>query len=150
MSIDKKKLKSYDNYMDLIEIETKEEIICAAELEKEIMPEVLSGDALGEYLFEIEKKIRYEAEAGAEYYLVASSGPCGVICVRNQGEVVTIEKAEILKEKRNSVRFERILDILLETYDPPVLRITALAEKTGGFNPEGFELKDDYYIRRYY
>ena len=136
--------------MDLIEIETKEEIICAAELEKEIMPEVLSGDALNDYLMEIEKKIRYESEAGAEYYLVASSGPCGVVCVRNEGDVVSVEKAEILKEKRSSVSFERIIDILLETYDPPALRITALAEKTCGFCPNGYEREDNYYIKRYY
>ena len=136
--------------MELLEIETKEDILCAAELERTIAPEIFSKDTLDNYIDNIEHKIRYDIEAGAEYYIISAGGPIGIISVRNDGDVLTLEKTEITKEKRHMGYFKRSLNIILETYDPTLVRINAFGMRVPAFEALGFVKKDNYYIKRYY
>lgn len=136
--------------MDLIEIETKEDILCAAEIEKETAPEFFAQDALAEYLDGIEHTIRFDIEAGAEYYIIAAGGPVGIISVRNEGDVLTVEKAVVIKEKRRMGYFKRALNIITETYDPPLLRIYSYGKDITAAEALGFIKSGEYYIKRYY
>lgn len=136
--------------MELIEIETKEDILCAAEIEKEVAPEVFAQERSNAYLDGIEHTIRFDIEAGAEYYIIAAGGPVGIISVRNEGDVLTLEKAEIIKVKRRMGYFKRALNIITETYDPPLLRICSYGRDIPAAEALGFEKTGEYYTKRYY
>ena len=85
--------------MEFIEMETKEDIMALAELERAIAPEVM-GDKAAEYLENIERDVRFDSEAGAEYYLVYSGGAAGFFSLNNDRRTARAAQAGHLHPER--------------------------------------------------
>ena len=136
--------------MDIIEIETKEDIIAAAEIERRVAPELFSGQQLRDYLADLERKIRRDAENGTEYYLIYSSGRAGLFALINHGGRVELTKAEILPEYRRRGLFRRTLFLIEQTYDPQVIEVRAWGGDHPALHALGFTLVDQSYRKRLY
>lgn len=134
--------------MEFIEMETKEEIMALAEMERFIAPEIM-GEAAEEYLLNIEHDIRMDSEAGAEYYLVYSGGAVGFFSLHNEGLTVTVDKIGVHPKRRRQGLFTRSMDFIRETYDPTLLRIAAHGARRPALEAAGFERVGDYYEKRY-
>ncbi len=132
--------------MEFIEMETKEEILAVAEMERVIAPEVMSDAA--EYLETIERDVRYDSEAGAEYYLIYNGGAAGFFALKNEGLTVTVDKIGILPERRRQGLFKRSVSFIRETYDPTLLRIAAYGDHPA-IEAYGFKRAGDYYEMRF-
>lgn len=140
--------RRYYILMEFIEMETKEEILAVAELERIIAPEVMGGGA-DVYLENIEHDVRYDSEAGAEYYLLYSGGPSGFFALHNEGLTVTVDKIGVLSERRRQGLFTRCVDFIRQTYDPTLLRIAACGADRPALEAAGFQRSGDYYEKRY-
>ena len=93
--------------MEFVEMETKEDIMATAEIERTVAPEVM--DHPEEYLSQIEHTVRMDSEAGAEYYLVYSGGAAGFFALHNEGLTVKVDKVAVLPAKRRKGVLKRIL-----------------------------------------
>lgn len=134
--------------MEFIEMETKEDILAVAGLERAVAPEIM-GEAAEAYLLNIERDVRYDSEAGAEYYLVYSGGVAGFFVLHNEGLTVTVDKIGVLPERRKQGLFTRSVNFIKETYDPTLLRIAAHGESRPALAAAGFLRVGDYYEKRY-
>ncbi len=129
-------------------METKEDILALADIERAIAPEVMC-DKAEEYLRDIEHNVRYDSEAGAEYYLVYSGGAVAFFALHNEGLTVTVDKIGVLAAHRRRGVLRRSLSFIRETYDPTLLRVASHGGKRPALERLGFTLSGDYYEMRY-
>ena len=133
--------------MEFVEMETKEDIMATAEIERTVAPEVM--DHPEEYLSQIEHTVRMDSEAGAEYYLVYSGGAAGFFALHNEGLTVKVDKVAVLPAKRRKGVLKRILAFIRQTYDPTLLLINAHGKTCPPLEALGFTLQGDCYEMRY-
>ena len=134
--------------MDFTEVETKEDIMAVGELERALACCAYSGYELDKYLEHIERDVRYESEAGEEYYLICSGGPVGFFALRNGGSTVTVDKIALLPAARGRGLFRRTIDFIYDTYFPDMIKIRA-ASPCHAALALGFTLCGDYYEKRF-
>lgn len=147
-SIDNYSLKRYDIHMEFIEMETKEDILALACLERECAPEFF-GDGAEQYLTDIEHTVRMESEAGVEYYLIYSGGPAAFFALVNEGPTVTLTKLAVAPECRRRGIARRAVAFIRDTYDPTLLRIYTHGAAVDALSALGFERAGEYYEKRY-
>lgn len=140
--------RGYYIHMEFIEMETKEDILALSDIERAIAPEIM-GEAAEEYLLNIEHNVRYDSEAGAEYYLVYSGGAVGFFALHNEGLTVTVDKVGVIAPRRRQGVLRRIIAFIRQTYDPTLLRVTSHGRECPALERLGFALSGDYYEMRY-
>ena len=148
MTLDILPKKMYYIDMEFIEMETKEDILALSEIERAVAPEVM-GDKAEEYLFNIEHTVRYDSEAGAEYYLVYSGGAVGFFALHNEGLTVTVDKVGVLASRRRQGVLTRVVNFIRQTYDPTLLCFASHGAVCPALEKLGFTLSGDYYEMRY-
>ncbi len=129
-------------------METKEDILAIAALERELAPEIM-GERAAEYLEGIEHTVREHSEAGEEYYLVYRGGAVGFFALYNEGPSVTLTKLAVSVPHRRSGIARRIVAFVRETYDPEFLRIASYDRPCPALEAMGFALRGAYYEKRY-
>lgn len=134
--------------MEFIEMETKEDILALAALERECAPEFF-GDGAEEYLSDIEHTVRMESEAGGEYYLVYSGGPAAFFALVNDGLTVTLTKLAVSAGSRRRGIARRAIAFIRDTYDPTLLRVHTRGAAVDALSALGFVQAGEYYEKRY-
>ena len=136
--------------MELMELETKEDIVTVGLLARKVASSVLIDGALTEYLDHIEQKIRQNMENDVEYYIIYSQGPVGWAALINQGDWLKITEIGILPSHRRKGLFKRFLTFAAETYDPPLIKIDSWGQPLPALEALGFAKNETDYEKRFY